>query len=467
MKYYEGLKYHMEEALAEIGNSAGCATNNPTIAKFSKKYYNEIEKLSHEKIYDYVFIGSIHEYNKENREWIIDFAKKYFTKNSVFINTTADVLWVPLGSFDYTGKIKGTCPDIDYKDNQSKKSQYREIEENKYYFETMCQSKFCLCPAGDAPWSFRFYEVLMCKSIPIVESWFHTFRTDEESNLGYKYVLYNEPHIFDEKIIEENSLIFERNHLFPVVHFFTYATDLSKAQNLKISSGHFKIDMICVTSNEWKGYHDKIINLCEHIKKLPSNDIVCFIDSYDSFINESNKQVILDKFLDYDCELLFGAELNCFPDNKDIKKEIDEIPCLTKYRYINSGGYIGYVDAIKLFFYWKSDDEIKDICEKGTDQLYFTKYFLEFKDTRKIKLDYKQAIFQNMYKVPWNDVRIKNRHFYNYKLDTYPCFVHFSGSSDITKYSKRSIIPILLEKIKNGEDYIINKIQGQEPISQL
>ena len=55
------------------------------------------------------------------------------------------------------------------------------LEDNLYYFETMCKSKYCLCPAGDAPWSFRFYEVLMCKSIPIVASWHHTYRTKEES----------------------------------------------------------------------------------------------------------------------------------------------------------------------------------------------------------------------------------------------------------------------------------------------
>jgi len=54
--------------------------------------------------------------------------------------------------------------------NQSKQVQYRVVKENMYYFEKMCQSKFILCPAGDEPWSFRFYETLMCKSIPIVES---------------------------------------------------------------------------------------------------------------------------------------------------------------------------------------------------------------------------------------------------------------------------------------------------------
>jgi hypothetical protein len=79
----------------------------------------------------------------------------------------------------------------------------------------MCQCKFVLCPAGDAPWSFRFYEVLMCKSIPIVESWHHTYRTREEADFNYKYVLYQdiENDIICDDYVNINTNIFENNHL--------------------------------------------------------------------------------------------------------------------------------------------------------------------------------------------------------------------------------------------------------------
>jgi hypothetical protein len=46
-----------------------------------------------------------------------------------------------------------------------------------------------LCPAGDAPWSMRFYESLLCRSIPIVEKIQHTGRNDLEYAIGYKYYL--------------------------------------------------------------------------------------------------------------------------------------------------------------------------------------------------------------------------------------------------------------------------------------
>ena len=210
---YMAFKYHMEEALIEHNLDTNGVSDCPPIALFSNKYYNEINELNHDKIHDFCFIGSIKS-NHQARQWVIDFAKKKFTDNSIFINTDNDPNWVSLGSFDYSNKKLGFSPK-NVSDNQSKSVQYRIIKENIEYFETMCKSKFVLCPAGDAPWSFRFYEVLMCKSIPIVESWHHTYRTKEEANLNYKYVLHEniENGIDYDDYLNENTRIFENHHL--------------------------------------------------------------------------------------------------------------------------------------------------------------------------------------------------------------------------------------------------------------
>jgi hypothetical protein len=209
---YMALKYHMEEALIEQKLDPSKADWAPKIALFSKKYYDEINELKHNKIYDFCFIGSINS-NYEARLWVINFAKKYFTNNSIFINTDNNPDWELLGTFDYSNKNLGFKPK-NMPNNQSKEVQYRIVKENIEYFEKMCQSKFILCPAGDAPWSFRFYEILMCKSIPIVESWHHTYRTKEESKINYKYVLYQniENKIIYEDYINENTNIFEKYH---------------------------------------------------------------------------------------------------------------------------------------------------------------------------------------------------------------------------------------------------------------
>jgi hypothetical protein len=209
---YMGLQYHMEDALIEK-NIIQTATSNPPIALFSHKYYNSICELNHDKIFDFCFIGSINS-NYKRREWVINFAKKYFTHNSIFINTDNNPKWVSLGSFDHSNENLGFCPK-NAPQNQSRNVQYRHIKDNITYFETMCKSKYCLCPAGDGTWSFRFYEILMCKSIPVVESWHHTYRTAQESQINYKYILYQniDDDINYDNYINENKKIFENHHL--------------------------------------------------------------------------------------------------------------------------------------------------------------------------------------------------------------------------------------------------------------
>ncbi len=212
---YMALQYHMEDALIENNLDPTTASCCPPIALFSNKYVSEINALNHDKTYDFCFIGSIQS-NYSERVWIIDFAKKYFTSNSIFINTDRYPKWTLLGDFDYSHKKMGYCPK-DQSNNQSKKVQYRVVEENIHYFESMSKSKFVLCPAGDAPWSFRFYEVLMCKSIPIVKSWHHTYRTKEESEIEYKYILntdqdaFDNPFLYDE-FVKENTKLFDTYH---------------------------------------------------------------------------------------------------------------------------------------------------------------------------------------------------------------------------------------------------------------
>lgn len=37
------------------------------------------------------------------------------------------------------------------------------------YFKTMARSRFVLCPNGDFTWTYRFFEAILCRCIPIVE----------------------------------------------------------------------------------------------------------------------------------------------------------------------------------------------------------------------------------------------------------------------------------------------------------
>ena len=220
---YKALRYHMEDAYIEKNMDPINATDVPDFAIFPMAYYNDITNITipfTNKTHDFCFIGSIGSY-LPRRLWVIEFAKKYFTSNSIFVNTDDTTDWELLGDFDLSKKKLGFAPK-NHKDNQSREAQMRKISENEFYFDTMCKSKFILCPAGDAPWSFRFYETLMCKSLPIVETKHHTFRTSPESGIGYRYLLYNNIDKIrsienDEskynEMVEENNTLFREHHL--------------------------------------------------------------------------------------------------------------------------------------------------------------------------------------------------------------------------------------------------------------
>ena len=97
---YIGLQQHYEAAYKEIELPPPDSRPDPPYAIFAKSYLADIAALSRKKLYDYVFIGSIQS-NPVGRAWVIEFAKRFFTASSVFINTDAGP-WEPLGDFDKT-----------------------------------------------------------------------------------------------------------------------------------------------------------------------------------------------------------------------------------------------------------------------------------------------------------------------------------------------------------------------------
>ena len=439
MKMYGGLSLQLDAACKEsnvtVSNSL---RDNPNHAVFSREFYDKIHKtFSFEKKLDYVFIGTLKKYTQciaqSNRNWVVDFAKKHFTNNSVFIDTTADETWVSLGPFDYTNKMKGFCP-MKEKDVNSAIKVHGQIDErNKFYYECMCKSKFSLCPAGDSPWSYRFYESLMCKSVPIVESWHHTWRNDEESKLNYKYFLNDGTHFYSETITKHNTDIFERNHMFPRLHIVTVVTDMNKAKYLETTSKMFNINVNYIIHDIWNGRTEANKLILERIKNIPDNDIICVIDGYDTMINGSTQEII-DKFKWYDCEILFGAELTC--NIEDVKKLQDIMKVPTKYRYLNSGGYMGYSKNIQ-----KMLEEQNKRCK-----VYYPTYYV--KNSEKVKIDYMCKIFQNMLYVPCDDFLVKLKRYYNLRFDEFPCFIHFNGGSYIT--SEHNLMDEILENLKNS-----------------
>ncbi len=180
-------------------------------AKYPMSFYKRVENFSKEKRYDFCFIGSflVDKPTSENRKWIVDFVNERFNNHSYlqFTDKISKKSLKPFGSFDYTHRRVGFVP----KEKPINQRNYFD----KNYYQKMCESKFTLCPSGDSFWSMRFYEALMCKSIPIVISKDETFRSEAESLLDYKYYLASEPNPeYRQDWVDHNYEIFIKYHTF-------------------------------------------------------------------------------------------------------------------------------------------------------------------------------------------------------------------------------------------------------------
>jgi hypothetical protein len=223
---------------------------------------------------------------------------------------------------------------------------------------------------------------------------------------------------------------------------YTFYTDETRLDYLKESALINSMEIRYLNKSRWHGYVDKIIAIDNIIKTHLDDDIICFIDAYDVLVNQ-NLEYLLENFKNFNCDLLMGAELNCYP-----MKYKDNYPFInSKYKYVNSGGYIGYKYALQDLFIWKSYDIIYEICSDGGDQSYFTEYFIS-KHSDKIRLDTECIIFQNMYLVNWDELSFENGKLYNKILNKKPCFIHFNGGT-WQQHNLENIMPIFIEKIKS------------------
>lgn len=202
-----------EEALIEKGANIFLAWKNSGSRKnleyavFPRSYWDH-PSLKQEKSIDYCFIGALNTDPKtaNSRRWVRDFINKKFNNNSYLQYTDSETIksHQSLGVFDHTLKKRGFVP------KEVPLQERNFFDEN--YFSTMAKARFVLCPAGDEPWSMRFYESLMCRAIPIVESREHTFRSPEEAALDYRFYLHSDNHVYRIDWVSKNYNLFLNYH---------------------------------------------------------------------------------------------------------------------------------------------------------------------------------------------------------------------------------------------------------------
>ncbi len=182
------------------------------------------------------------------------------------------------------------------------------------------------------------------------------------------------------------------------------------------------IDVNIGKNKEWRGGTmqgpgggQKVNLMKDYLSTLEEDTIVMFIDGYDTFIS-STKEVILERYLGFNKDIVFSAEKTCWPD-KRLQELHPQSP--TEYRYLNSGTYIGTAKALKNLF----SAPIEDYED---DQLYMQKAFLNSQDN--IALDVESYIFFCLAGAE-KDIKIGKNFIVNKATKCTTCVIHGNGGA--------------------------------------
>lgn len=168
---------------------------------------------------------------------------------------------------------------------------------------------------------------------------------------------------------------------------------------------------------EGPGGGQKINLVRKWLSEIPHNDIVMFVDGFDTWIDQPLKE-IESRYLNYNKEVIFSAESTCWPDSSIAHK----FPETGGYKYLNSGTYIGTAGELHNIF-------SKPILDHEDDQLYCQEQYLTNKFD--IVLDYESYIFLCMSGIE-NSISIDNNWIINTDTNCTTTVIHGNGG-EVTK----------------------------------
>lgn len=167
-----------------------------------------------------------------------------------------------------------------------------------------------------------------------------------------------------------------------MVEIVTYA---NKSHGLFEELVHNEYDVpvrVLGWGRKWNGYSDKSKGLLEYINESKEDDdIIVFIDGFDSKINKDPKDVE-EIFKSYDCRVLFSKDPESF--SKYVTRQV--FPTCGD-GVVNAGMYAGYAKELKILL----EDELSRNCTD--DQVNFNAMCNEYDF---IKCDEDEVLFENI-----------------------------------------------------------------------
>lgn len=217
-----------------------------------------------------------------------------------------------------------------------------------------------------------------------------------------------------------------------VLHYITVATKPHPIlENIKkqVNANKEKIEILGIAEDRYIGWQSngnfgmKLREVHDYIfrDEIEEKDIILFTDAYD-VIYSGNLEEIEKKYRKFEKPIVFGGETECNP-----------LPILKarypnegeKFRYLNSGMFIGTAEALRKCMEGYVYDDRHD------DQLFWTYRYLE-RDL--IEIDYKNELFLNTHGLEIEDIKW-NRMGINYNGKR-PNFIHVNGpdKEDLNKF---------------------------------
>lgn len=171
---------------------------------------------------------------------------------------------------------------------------------------------------------------------------------------------------------------------------------------------------------KWNGFKDKTDAVVSFCKKINDDDIVCFVDGFDSIILESSSE-ILKRFKELNKDLIFSKDSIAY--NLFFKYIQDRYFGLCKNKRVNSGLYIG--KASSIIDIWKGmssnmDDQqfITKKCNHGTDVYIDNTCYIFYNHSSKDK------------------IRVKDKKLYVNNNTFNTCIISAPGNHDINHILK-------------------------------
>lgn len=221
--------------------------------------------------------------------------------------------------------------------------------------------------------------------------------------------------------IEETEMLEGNDIDFRII---TVATEPEKAQVLFRSAAKYGVKVVNLgDGSEWRddmagrGGMPKVYMVNEYLRTVPEDAIVLYLDGYDTFLAD-HPLVILERFLGFGADIVFGAEANQWPES-----HLEFPDTGTKYKYLNSGAYIGRAGAIHNLIAVASRYE-----SLGDDQLFFHFGFTYSKENA--ALDAEAYIFQNYEP----NIEVVNGQLYNRETNCCGCVYHGNGGIEAKKH---------------------------------